>query len=276
MKRKIKRVLLYISLYTFVLVMMIPLIWLVILSFKTNNEILTQPLSLPGKWSLANYKEALGLLNIFRLFFNTFFIAVMAVGIQLLITIPSSFVLARMTFKKENVKSAIYSFLLIGLAVSPFVLLFPIYRINYILGIDGKWALILPYVTMGISFNTLIFTGFIKGIPNELDESALIDGANLLQLIVKIAVPVIKPAIATVIIFNMLYIWNEYPFSAIMLKNASDYTLARGIAYFKGTYNVNYAGIAAYSVLIIIPELIIFALFQNNIIEGMTAGAVKG
>ena len=276
MRRKAKRTALHLVLYAIVLLMMVPLIWLVIISFKTNNEILTQPLSLPAKWSFINYKEALELLNIFRLFKNTFVIAVLAVAIQLLITVPSSYAVARMTFKRKSVQSAIYGFLLIGLAVSPFVLLFPIYRINYFLGIGGKWALILPYVTMGISFNTLIFTGFIKGIPSELDEAALIDGANLLQLIVRIAIPVIRPAIATVIVFNVLYIWNEYPFSAIMLKNASDYTLARGIAYFKGTYNVNYAGIAAYSVLIIIPELIIYALFQNNIIEGMTAGAVKG
>ena len=136
--------------------------------------------------------------------------------------------------------------------------------------------MILPYVTMGISFNTLIFVGFIKTVPSELDEAAVIDGANLFQLIVKVITPVVKPAIATVIVFNALYIWNEYPFAAIMLNDAADYTLARGIAFFKGTYNVNYAGIAAYSVLIIIPELIIYALFQNSIVEGMTAGAVKG
>lgn len=276
MNRKVQRGILHLVLYIFVLIMMVPLIWLVIISFKTNREILTQPLQMPSAWSFVNYKEALELLDIFRLFFNTFLIAVTAVFLQLIITIPSSFAVARMIFKRKRVQTAIYSFLLIGLAISPFVLLFPIYRINFFLGISGKLALILPYVTMGISFNTLIFVGFIKTIPNELDEAAVIDGANLFQLIAKIIVPVIKPAIATVIVFNALYIWNEYPFAAIMLKDAADYTLARGIAFFKGTYNVNYAGIAAYSVLIIIPELSIYALFQNSIVEGMTAGAVKG
>ena len=249
-----KRVALHITLYVFVLIMMIPLLWLVVISFKTNNEILTQPLKLPTVWSFQNYTDALQQLNIGRLFSNTAFISLIAVIIQ----------------------NILYGFFLIGLSISPFVLLFPIYRINHTLGVTGKWALILPYITMGISYNTLIFTGFMKGIPRELDEAALIDGANLFQLITKIIIPVIKPAIATVVIFNLLYFWNEYPFSSIMLKDAADYTLARGIAYFKGTFNINYAGIAAYSVMIIIPELIVYALFQKSIVEGMTAGAVKG
>ena len=271
-----KRVALHITLYVFVLIMMIPLLWLVVISFKTNNEILTQPLKLPTVWSFQNYTDALQQLNIGRLFSNTAFISLIAVIIQLAITISSAFAISRMTYKNKKFQNILYGFFLIGLSISPFVLLFPIYRINHTLGVTGKWALILPYITMGISYNTLIFTGFMKGIPRELDEAALIDGANLFQLITKIIIPVIKPAIATVVIFNLLYFWNEYPFSSIMLKDSADYTLARGIAYFKGTFNINYAGIAAYSVMIIIPELIVYALFQKSIVEGMTAGAVKG
>ncbi len=271
-----KKIALHIIMYTFVLIMMIPLLWLVVISFKTNREILTEPLQLPDVWSFQNYIDALQQLDIVKLFSNTKIISVIAVIIQLVITISSSFAISRMPYKNKKFQNALYSFFLIGLSISPFVLLFPIYRINYALGVGGKWALILPYITMGISYNTLIFSGFMKGIPRELDEAALIDGANLFQLITRIIVPVIKPAIATVVIFNLLYFWNEYPFSSIMLKDAADYTLARGIAYFKGTFNVNYAGIAAYSMMIIIPELIVYALFQKSIVEGMTAGAVKG
>lgn len=270
------RVTLQIVLLVFVFIMMIPLLWLVVISFKTNNEILTQPLKLPTEWSFKNYTDALNQLNIGTLFSNTAFISIVAVIIQLAITISSSFAISRLTYKNRRFQNSLYGFLLLGLSISPFVLLFPIYHINHALGINGKWALILPYITMGISYNTLIFTGFMKSIPHEIDEAALIDGVNLFQLITKIIIPIIKPAIATVIIFNLLYFWNEYPFSSIMLKDAADYTLARGIAYFKGTYNVNYAGIASYSVMIIIPELIVYALFQKSIVEGMTAGAVKG
>lgn len=271
-----RKITLHIVLYLFVIIVMIPLLWLVVISFKTNNEILTEPLKLPSTWSLKNYRDALQQLSIGKLFSNTAFISIIAVAIQLVITISSAFAISRLEYKRKKFQNFIYCFFLIGLSISPFVLLFPIYRINHFLGISGKWSLILPYVTMGISYNTLILTGFMKGIPHEIDEAALIDGVNLFQLITRIIVPVIKPAIATIVIFNLLYFWNEYPFSSIMLKEASDYTLARGIAFFKGTYNVNYAGIAAYSLMIIIPELIVYALFQKSIVEGMTAGAVKG
>ena len=85
-----------------------------------------------------------------------------------------------------------------------------------------------------------------------------------------------RQVIATVVIFNVLYIWNEYPFASVILRDASDYTLSMGASFFKGTYTVDYGGIIASSIMIIVPELIFYGLFQKNIVEGMTAGAVKG
>ena len=137
-------------------------------------------------------------------------------------------------------------------------------------------ALILPYVATSISFNTLLLVGYLKALPTEIDEAAIIDGCNLWDLMVKIILPMTKPVIATIVIFNVLYIWNEFPFASVMLRDATDYTLSMGASFFKGTYTVDYGGIVASSVMIIIPEFIFYGLFQKNIVEGMTAGAVKG
>ena len=137
-------------------------------------------------------------------------------------------------------------------------------------------VLILPYVATSISFNTLLLVGYLKALPTEIDEAAIIDGCNLWDLMVKIILPMTKPVIATIVIFNVLYIWNEFPFASVMLRDASDYTLSMGASFFKGTYTVDYGGIVASSVMIIIPELIFYGFFQKNIVEGMTAGAVKG
>ena len=137
-------------------------------------------------------------------------------------------------------------------------------------------ALILPYVATSISFNTLLLVGYLKALPTEIDEAAIIDGCNLWDLMVKIILPMTKPVIATIVIFNVLYIWNEFPFASVMLRDASDYTLSMGASFFKGTYTVDYGGIVASGVMIIIPELIFYGFFQKNIVEGMTAGAVKG
>ena len=166
--------------------------------------------------------------------------------------------------------------MILGLSVSPFILLFPVYKINIFFGLSGKWALIFPYAASSISFNTLLLTAYLKQLPTEIDEAAVIDGCNIWQLMVKVILPMAKPVIATIVIFNVLYIWNEYPYASVMLKDVSDYTLSMGASFFKGNYTVDYGGIVASSLMIIVPELIFYGLFQKNIVEGMTAGAVKG
>lgn len=176
----------------------------------------------------------------------------------------------------KKVKGILYGYLILGLAISPFILLFPVYKINVFFGFSGKYGLILPYIATSISFNTLLLVGYLKSLPTEIDEAAIIDGCNIWQLMLKVILPMAKPVIATVVIFNVLYIWNEYPFASVMLRDASDYTISMGASFFKGTYTVDYGGIIASSIMIIVPELIFYGLFQRNIVEGMTAGAVKG
>ena len=211
-----------------------------------------------------------------KLYGNTIFVCVISLVIELVITFFSSFAISRMEFKNEKMRKLIYGFLIMGLSISPFILLFPVYKINVFFGLRGKMALILPYEATSISFNTLLLVGYFKALPTEFVESAIIDGCNLWDLMVKIILPMTKPVIATIVIFNVLYIWNEFPFASVMLRDASDYTLSMGASFFKGTYTVDYGGIVASSVMIIIPELIFYGFFQKNIVEGMTAGAVKG
>lgn len=258
------------------LAVVFPFIWMLILSFKTNSEILSTPLSLPKSFNFDNYKHAMETLDFVRLYGNTFFVCVISLVIELIITFFSSFVLARMEFKNEKIKKLLYGFLIMGLSISPFILLFPVYKINVFFGLRGKLALIFPYVATSISFNTLLLVGYLKSLPTEIDEAAIIDGCNIWDLMIKVILPMTKPVIATVVIFNVLYIWNEFPFASVMLRDVSDYTLSMGASFFKGTYTVDYGGIVASSVMIIIPELIFYGIFQKNIVEGMTAGAVKG
>lgn len=169
--------------------MVFPLLWMLMMSFKSNAEIMSDPLSWPKALNWDNYRNALKTLNYPRLYLNTFVVCVVSLIIELTITFFSSFALARMTYKR-------------------------------------------PGLT--------------------------------------------KPVIATVVIFNVLYIWNEYPYASVMLRNQADYTLSMGASFFKGTYTVDYGGIVASSVMIIIPELIFYGLFQKKIVGGMVAGAVKG
>ncbi|MCH4175612.1 MAG: carbohydrate ABC transporter permease [Bifidobacterium sp.] len=266
----------YILMGAITVLMVFPFLWMLLMSFKSNSEILSDPLSWPESFDWSNYSNALQTLNYPRLYLNTFMICAISVSIELVLTFLSSFTIARMTFRHPGLTKFIYSFLIAGLSVSPFILLFPVYRINLFFGLSEQWALIFPYVASSISFNTLLFVGYLRALPQEIDEAAIIDGCSIWDLMLRIILPMTKPVIATVVIFNVLYIWNEYPFASVMLRNQTNYTLSMGASFFKGTYTVDYGGIVASAVMIIIPELIFYGLFQKKIVGGMVAGAVKG
>ena len=276
MVNKKKRTVQYVLMAVITILVVFPFVWMLLLSFKTNSEILSSPLSLPKSFNLDNYKHAMETLNFPKLYANTIFVCFISLAAELVITFFSSFVLARMEFKNEKIRKMLYGFLIMGLSISPFILLFPVYKINVFFGLRGKLALIFPYIATSISFNTLLLVGYLKSLPTEIDEAAVIDGCNIWDLMIRVILPMTKPVIATVVIFNVLYIWNEFPFASVMLRDVSDYTLSMGASFFKGTYTVDYGGIVASSVMIIIPELIFYGIFQKNIVEGMTAGAVKG
>ena len=271
-----KKTTMYIGMILITLLVVFPFIWMVILSLKTNSEIMSSPLSLPKSLNFDNYKNALETLDYLRLYSNTFFVCIISVVVEVIITFLSSFVLSRMVFQNKKIPKFIYEFLIMGLSISPFILLFPVYKINVAMGLRGKLALIFPYIATSISFNTLLLVGYLKSLPTEIDEAAVIDGCNIWNLMLKVILPMTKPVIATIVIFNVLYIWNEFPFASVMLRDVSDYTLSMGASFFKGNYTVDYGGIVASSIMIIIPELIFYGIFQKNIVEGMTAGAVKG
>ena len=249
---KRKKIAMYAAMIIITAIVVFPFLWMVLLSFKSSSEIMSNPLAMPKAFNLDNFKHALETLNFPQLYANTFVVCILSVVLEL------------------------YGFLILGLSVSPFILLFPVYKINIFFGLRGKWALIFPYAASSISFNTLLLTAYLKQLPTEIDEAAVIDGCNIWQLMVKVILPMAKPVIATIVIFNVLYIWNEYPYASVMLKDVSDYTLSMGASFFKGNYTVDYGGIVASSLMIIVPELIFYGLFQKNIVEGMTAGAVKG
>lgn len=274
---KKRTIALYIVLFLITFIVVFPLIWSILLSFKTNSEILSEPFSLPKTFGFENYIRAFQTLNLFQLYKNTIIIAFFSITIELVITFMSGFALSKMIFKRPALKKFIYTFLIIGLTIPPFILLFPIFKMTSFFKIQGTFAaIILPYIATSISFNTLLFTGYLSNLPKEIDEAALIDGCNLFQLCVRIIVPIAKPVIATILVFNVLYIWNEFPLASTLITDSAKHTISLGASYFKGRWNVDYTGIIASSVMIIIPQLLFYGFFQRYIVDGMTAGAVKG
>lgn len=272
-----KKIAFYLLTGVILLVLSIPVLWAAVLSFKTNSEIVNLPLSLPATLNFDNYRRAVETIDFGKMYFNTIILVVIATFFSITFTFMSSFAIARLVFKGRNTSDLLYLFLLTGIAIPIYVLLFPIYRIDSMLGILGTRAgLILPYIAVNISFNTLLFVGFLRDLPGELEEAAIIDGCNIYRLCTRVVIPVMKPIFITVVIFNAIYIYNEFPFASTFIQSDTLNTVSLMTSMFKGQYSMDYSGIIAASLMIMLPELVFYIFLQKYIIGGMTEGAVKG
>ena len=259
------------------LIVVLPFFWLILLSFKTDTAILNEPFSLPAGLELDNYRRALKVLNLPLLYKNTGILVIFTQILGLAVTFMSSYCLSRMVFKYEKVRNGFYVFLLIGLTIPSYLLLFPLYRVTIMFHLQNTYlSLILPLTATSVSFNTLIFVGFLRDFPGEIEEAAIIDGCGLANLCLRIVIPVIKPVFATLVVFNVIYVWNEYPLSVTLINDAAKMTVSLGASMFRSTYSMDYSGMVASAVLVIVPQLAFYILLQKYIIEGITAGAVKG
>lgn len=250
---------------------------MLLLSTKSTSEILTQPLAWPKRLALDNYVEALARIDYLRMYGNTILVALTAVCLGLLITFMSSVVLAKMHFRKPRNRQLLFYFFLMGMTISSFILLFPIYRISVMMRTrDTLLGLIIPYAATTISFNTLLMVSFMGELPREIDEAAVIDGSSIGQWMTHILLPMSQPVLTTLFVFNVIYVFNEYPLASVMIDSVEKMTLSLSAFRFKGEYTSDYGAMIAGSLIIIVPELIFYAFFQRYIIEGMTAGAIKG
>jgi len=261
-------------LVTFLIVL--PLLWIALLSFQPSDNILGNPFSFL-ELTLDNYANALTSLPLLQMYGNTILIAAVSVTIGAAVSFMAAFALTRMVFRRRRVQSGIRFYLLAGLAVPVYILLFPVYRLDLALGVFGTYAaLILPYIAVSIPFNTLLLTGFLREFPAELEEAAIIDGAGLWRLLTRVVLPLMRPVLATILIFNIVYVFNEFPFASILINDPDLVTVSLAVSRFQGQFTVDYGGMMASATLVLIPQLIIYAVFQRHVIAGMTVGAVKG
>lgn len=265
-----------ITAYLVTFLIILPVLWIAMLSFQPSENILGNPLDFTHL-TFDNYVNAIQSLPLLRMYANTILIAVVAVTVGTAISFMSSFALTRMVFRRRRLQSATRFYLLAGLAVPVYILLFPVYRLDLALGVFGTyWALIIPYVAVSIPFNTLLMTGFLREFPAEVEEAAIIDGAGLWRLCWSVVLPLMRPVIATILIFNIVYVFNEFPFASILINDPNLVTVSLAVSRFQGQYTVNYGGMMAAATMVLLPQLVIYAVFQRHVIAGMTAGAVKG
>lgn len=261
-------------LVTFLIVL--PILWIALLSLQPSDRILSDPFSVRSL-TFENYRNAVASLPLVQMYRNTILIAVSSVTVGAAVSFMASFALTRMVFRRRRAQSVLRFYLLAGLAVPVYVLLFPIYRLDLALGLFGTYAaVILPYIAISVPFNTLLLTGFLREFPSELEEAAIMDGAGLFRICWSVVLPVMRPVLATILIFNVVYVFNEFPFVSILINDPDMQTVSLAVSRFQGQYTVDYGGMMAAATLVLLPQLAIYAVLQRHVIAGLTAGAVKG
>jgi raffinose/stachyose/melibiose transport system permease protein len=263
--------------YLLTFVVLLPLLWVGFLSLQPSSHILDSPFNLHGL-GFGNFRTAVKTLGLVTMYKNTLILAVGSVPIGIVVSYMAAFALTRMVLegRARLVQSGIRYFLIAGLAIPVYAILFPIYRIDIALHLFGTYgALIAPYVAVAIPFNTLLFTGFLTQILPELEQSAILDGASMSDVAWRIVFPLMKPVVVTLTILNVIYVWNEFPFAVTLIDKSSLTTISLAVSQFQGQYTTDYGAMMASAVLVLLPQLAFFAIFQRQVIAGMTTGAVR-
>ncbi|HEY5583148.1 MAG TPA: carbohydrate ABC transporter permease [Ruminiclostridium sp.] len=252
-----------------------PLIWLVLFSLKGNNEIFGGNVAgLPEKFLWENYKEALINAKVSGYFLNSVLVTAVTIAATSFLSLTTSYAITRMKWKLSK---AVLNLILLGLMVPLHSALLPIFVIlKNLKMLNTYWALIIPYTVFAIPMVVFIFSGFLKGIPRELEESACIDGCNIYQILFNIVLPLIKPAIATIAIFTYLSSWNELMFAVTFISDKKFKTITVGIQTMVGQYSTSWGPIGAGLVVATLPTIIIYSFMSSQVQKSLIVGAVKG
>jgi raffinose/stachyose/melibiose transport system permease protein len=252
----------------------LPIGWVALAGLKTDVEIFKQPFALPQAWRFDNYRTAFTSANIAPYFFNSLVFAGGTTLLNLFLSALCAFPFARFEFRFKGV---LWAFLMAMFLLPDSLRVIPliVYLIRF--GFYGTMsAMIVAYATGGIPFSTFFLRAYMESIPRELEEAAVIDGATMWQVFRHIIVPLAKPALATLAIFNFLRGWNELFFVVLMSKDNSTFTIPAGIASLSSRMLSQHSLIAAAFIITLLPVLIVFIFAQRHVVKGMTAGALKG
>lgn len=251
-----------------------PIIWMVYSSLKTEPEFMVNVLKLPETPQFKNYLTAVRLGNMLTGFKNSLYITAVTVILIVAFSFVLAYFLNRYNFKG---RTFLYYLFTLGMLVPIHGFLVPLYIQFSDLGMNNKWyTLFFPVTAFNLPLAIILLENFLKGVPCEIEESAHMDGAGIFQRMFFIVLPCCAPIIATLVILNVLWTWNEFPFALTLINAKPLKTLPLGISNFKGERSTSYPQMFAALTLVSIPVIVMYTFFSGKIMEGMTAGAIKG
>jgi raffinose/stachyose/melibiose transport system permease protein len=270
---KILQAAIMIFLLAFTLSIIYPLIWMVMSGFKTKSELFTNTWAFPTEWSFENYIKAweYGVANYLL---NSIIVTSATVVLTIFVSALCAYVLSRFEFRYKNL---VFLFILGGMMVSPEVVLISLYKLLQVMHLyDTYQALILTYTAFHVSFTVFLMRSYILSIPKEIEESAVIDGCGMFMVFLRIIVPISRPIIATSALLAAMAAWNEFMFALVFMKTNTMRTLPVGLVNLRGTFSTDWPVLLAALSISALIMIVVFLVFQKQLVRGLTQGGIKG
>ena len=272
-KRRGKSVLVHGIVLALVAIMLLPLVYMVMMSFKTSTEIAQNPLGLPDSLYWGNYMAALSSMGYVRSVLNSMGITISVIVVVVFAGAMAAYPLARL---QNRISRVIVMVMALGLATPNFVTITPIYVIFRDLGLlDSYLGIVLAFAALKLPLAVFFYTSFIAAIPIELEEAARLDNCNNWQIFWHVIRPLLAPVTATLSLFVMIMVWNDFIYPLLLLTDKDKLTVMIAVYKFVGSTGIDPTKLFPAAVLGSLPLLLMFAVFQRKIMAGATAGAVK-
>ncbi len=273
-KSKIITKIIYLFLSLLAVVYLLPLLWVVYVSLKDDKTLFVSPWALPERPMIENYTFAWTAGRLGTATLNSIFVCGITLILYLLIGSMAAFAIGRMRWKLSGV---MMTYFLTGMMIPVHCILIPVFtRFSKMHLTNSQAGLILPYLTLSLPITIFIMTGFFQSLPNELFESACIDGCSIYRSFTHIALPLSRTGLFVTGLMTFVANWNELLLAMVFISEDTKKTLPVSLSKFVGPYNTNYSQMFAAIVIAIIPTIVVYCIFSNQIVEGLTAGAVKG
>jgi ABC-type glycerol-3-phosphate transport system permease component len=269
-------IIIYTTLMIWIIFSILSLIWIIFTSFKSNREIYAGVWALPKFLHFENYIKAWNVVNLKRFFLNSIIVTFTSIlGLTFLCT-PAAYVLSRFNFKGRGFLN---NLIIAGMGIPYQLLLIPLYKLFLnIKLVDNLFGLILVYITLSMPFTIYLLSGFIRSLPTELENAAMIDGCSEYGTFWRVIFPLAQPGIIAAAIFNFIFLWNEYMLALVFLPSGSNKTVSLGLYSIQSAmqYTADWAGLFAAVAIVMLPTMLIYFVLSERVMTGITLGAVKG
>lgn len=270
---KFSRIIVFLLLSILAATTLLPILYMIMATFLSKDEYMLNMFALPKALDFQNYKVVLEAFNFVRMTFNSLFVSVITVSASLLVTSLAAYSINKLTWKG---KKTVMGLITVGMFMPGQVLIIPVYQILIGLNlVNNSFGLIIFYVATSIPFTTMMMIANIKGIPNQILESATIDGAGSFKIYLNVILPLLKPTLVTAAIINFISYWNELLYAMIILQDERIRTITVSIVSLTNKFGSNMPLLYAGLLLSAIPVIILYLIAQKQIIKGVSSGSLK-